>query len=452
MPPSAIHNEGLLKSVATRLASDTQRQLHALRAGAQLLQRQDLLDLLQEQLAADEAVRMQLAFASTAHAADPAVRALLARLLTGSDGSAYVRQAVLRAIVGHEYEFLAEYLESGLAGAPDKGVTRTLLGLSANAYRSLRGDLGSAEPANPQLLQLLALLQSRRGEQAWQQIAMLQGLATMTRARGFVPAQLDGPPPIFADGEISDSDPLWDARLAARRAFTWPGDELAMGIAPLSPEQLQLMEQGQAFYTQCAACHGEDGKGIDGLAPALAGAEWVVGPPEWLGRIILQGMRGPVEVNGEVFDGVMPPHGHLAELDDATLAGLMTYLRRSWGNGADAVSAEFAAGLRRASAARSAPWTMEELRQVPYDRGFKRFEGKYSVSFVTLTVTAKPDGVHLSVPMYGAGIMEQINDTTFRAAAGGEDVQLEFVVEEDGSVDKLVMLREGEEITFKRKR
>ena len=29
---------------------------------------------------------------------------------------------------------------------------------------------------------------------------------------------------------------------------------------------------------------------------------------------------GPVEIDGEIWNGVMPPHGHIGELDDETLA------------------------------------------------------------------------------------------------------------------------------------
>ena len=223
-----------------------------------------------------------------------------------------------------------------------------------------------------------------------------------------------------------------------------------MGIKPLSPEQLQAMAKGEVFYVQCAACHGADGKGISGLAPALAGASWVTGPPEWLGRIVLQGMTGPVEVNGEVFDGVMPPHGHLPELDDSTLAGLMTYLRRSWGNTADPVSADTVASIRAASADRTAPWTAEELEAVPFDRGYSRFVGKYKVSFVTFTIKDKPEGLFLSVPMYGSGILQPQSDTVFVGAAAGESVKLEFVVDPDGSVNKLLLFRDGQEIPLNR--
>jgi mono/diheme cytochrome c family protein len=324
--------------------------------------------------------------------------------------------------------------------------------LANSAYRSLRGDISSGEPANPALLELLALVKSRDDEDTWQQIAMLKGMESVVASADFVPAQLEGPPPIFADSTVSDQDPLWQARLAGRRAFTWPGDELALGIAPLSPEQLQIMALGEAFYSQCAACHAAEGAGIAGLAPPLAESAWVTGPPEWLARIILQGLSGPVDVKGATWNGVMPPHGHLSELSDATLAGLMTYLRRSWGNTADPVSAAAVADIRTASAGRNQPWTAAELESVPYDRGYERFEGEYAISFVTLTVTEEPNGLHLSVPMYGAGVMEPLSATSFRAAAGGEDVKIEFIVDEDGAVNTLLMHRKGEKIPINRKR
>jgi mono/diheme cytochrome c family protein len=281
---------------------------------------------------------------------------------------------------------------------------------------------------------------------------MLTGMEAVAISPGFVPAKLEGPPPIFADGTVGEDDPLWNARIAARVSFTWPGDELALGITPLSPEQLEMVALGEKFYTHCAACHGDNGGGTAGLAPALAGASWVTGPPEWLGRIILQGMNGPVTVLGTSFNGVMPPHGHMKDLDDTTLAGLMTYLRRSWGNKADTVSVEVVSAIRAASAERSQPWTVEELEAVPVDRGFKRFEGEFAISFVTFTFEEKSDGLYVKVPMYGSGKMEDINPTTFGAAAGGEDVKIQFIIEPDGSVNSLILHRKGEKIRVKRKK
>ena len=93
------------------------------------------------------------------------------------------------------------------------------------------------------------------------------------------------------------------------------------------------MALGEAFYGQCAACHGASG---GGTLPVWR-RPWRVlpgSPGRRSGWRVLscRASNGPLEVNGENWDGIMPPHGHLPELDDATLAGLMTYLRRSWGN------------------------------------------------------------------------------------------------------------------------
>lgn len=432
-------------------AHNAQRRVHALRAGAALLNNEQLIALVKPLRDASEAEIMQLAFSMTGRSDDGRVRQALLQLLEGQGQSAYVRQAIVRAVRGSEIAFLEDMFASVQLAQDSAGRSATLRALGANAYRALRGDVTSTEPANPQLLELLALVQSREKEAAWQQVALLTGFADVAREDSFTPAQLAAVPPLFADGSVGEDNPLWKARLSGRTAFTWPGDELALGIKPLSPEQLKLAEKGRAFFTQCAACHGEDGKGVTGLAPALAGASWVIGPPEWLGRIILQGMSGPVEINGEVFDGVMPPHGHLAELDDATLAGLMTHIRRSWGNKAEPVSIEKAAQVRADSASRTRPWTVTELEAVPYETDYARFVGKYSVSFITMTVEEKPDGLYFSVPLYGSGKLQPLNENTFKAETGSESVLIEFTEAADGSIEEIIMLRKGERLKVKRK-
>jgi mono/diheme cytochrome c family protein len=436
--------------MAVAASNDEHRQIQILRAGRAQLSASDLQVLQQQLQGAPEAVRVQLAFAMGAYTEEASVQEALVAMLLGDPKSIYLRQAIVRAARGQEFAVLEKLLTAAPTG-PSNGFSKALLkSLSQQAYLSLRGDLTSADIANPVLLDLLELVESRRAEMAWQQLAMLSGFAPLARKEGFVPAVFDAAPPIFADGAISQSDPLWAARLAARIAFTWPGDELALGIKPLSPEQLKLMALGETFYPQCAACHGAMGEGISGLAPALAGASWVAGPPEWLGRIILQGLSGPIEVNGEAFDGVMPPHGHLEALDDDTLAGLMTYLRRSWVNKSDPVSAQLAADIRAASADHTAPWTAVELQAVVFDRGYHRFVGEYAISFVTFTVSEETGGLHMSVPMYGSGVLNEVSDTVFTGEAGGEKVKVEFVVAEDGSVNQMLLHRDGEKIPIDR--
>lgn len=434
---------------------DPQRQLQVLRAGRELLQTDDVLALDDLMRDAPEVLRMQLAFVMGDHVANEQIRQGLQNALATALESTYVSQAVIRAVAGRELEFLREMRAGGLFVNQSAAMEHILATLAGNAYKSLRGDLTSPELAKPGVRkavhELLDFVESRSAGSDWQQLAMLAGIAELTSSDSFQPVLLETVPSLFTDGTIGEENPLWPARLAARHAFTWPGDELALGITPLSPQQLLLMVRGEAFYPRCGACHGAAGEGTASLAPALANSPWVTGPPEWLGRIILQGMSGPVEIDGKVWDGVMPSHGQLKDLDDGALAGLMTYMRRSWGNKANPVTAEQVSAIRSASSGRNKPWTVDELESVAVDRGFGRFIGKYSISFVTLTISEDRDGLHLKIPMYGSGQLTQLSERVFDIDTGDKRAKIEFIVEADGSVGKLLLSSGAEIMTATRK-
>ena len=51
--------------------------------------------------------------------------------------------------------------------------------------------------------------------------------------------------------------------------------------------------------------------------------------------IVLNGLTGPVKVNGQDFNSVMPP---MSQLNDDEVAHVLTYVRNSFGNSGDAVS------------------------------------------------------------------------------------------------------------------
>jgi len=54
-------------------------------------------------------------------------------------------------------------------------------------------------------------------------------------------------------------------------------------------------------------------------------------------RIVLRGMSGPIMVNSITYDSVMPP---VVQLTDEQVANVLTYVRNSWGNTGEAVSAD----------------------------------------------------------------------------------------------------------------
>ena len=54
-------------------------------------------------------------------------------------------------------------------------------------------------------------------------------------------------------------------------------------------------------------------------------------------------LLGAIEVNGQHYNGVMPPMGHLK---DDQIADILSYVRHSWGNEGDAVSTAEVAAVR----------------------------------------------------------------------------------------------------------
>lgn len=114
----------------------------------------------------------------------------------------------------------------------------------------------------------------------------------------------------------------------------------------------------QIFSSTCAACHQAQGEGTN-VYPPLAGSEWVNGTESRLVRIILHGLVGDVEVQGQPFNGAMPAWG--PTLSDAEIAAVATYIRSSFGNQALPITAATVAQARAAHAGRTTPWTMPEL-------------------------------------------------------------------------------------------
>ncbi len=122
-------------------------------------------------------------------------------------------------------------------------------------------------------------------------------------------------------------------------------DTSAMDAAAAeTPVDEKLMEVGKADFLICGACHGQNGEGGP-IAPPLAGSEWVTGPVSNLIKIQMRGLMGPITVAGKVYD--MP--GGMAALNfqsDEQIAGVLTYIRNSFGNKASGVTPEQVAALR----------------------------------------------------------------------------------------------------------
>ena len=94
---------------------------------------------------------------------------------------------------------------------------------------------------------------------------------------------------------------------------------------------------GQLIYEQnCLTCHQANGSGVPNLNPPLRGIDWVLGDKTRLINVLLKGLQGQ-EIEGDMYDNAMPAHDFLT---DPQIADVLTYIRSSFGNKADAVTAD----------------------------------------------------------------------------------------------------------------
>jgi mono/diheme cytochrome c family protein len=106
----------------------------------------------------------------------------------------------------------------------------------------------------------------------------------------------------------------------------------AVACAPPPPQELQAKGGEQIYVKLCSSCHAPDGRSLATLAPPLAGHAVLMlskGGRSHLIRIVLNGMAGPIEVNGRRYDAVMTP---LRYLKDDQVADVLNFVLTSWDN------------------------------------------------------------------------------------------------------------------------
>jgi mono/diheme cytochrome c family protein len=86
------------------------------------------------------------------------------------------------------------------------------------------------------------------------------------------------------------------------------------------------------FQQSCATCHGANGEGQPGYFPPLAGNPDLSKNQLFPVLVVLNGMSGPITVEGRSYNGSMPGFGHLS---DAEIAAVVNYVRNAWGKKSD---------------------------------------------------------------------------------------------------------------------
>jgi nitrite reductase (NO-forming) len=121
-----------------------------------------------------------------------------------------------------------------------------------------------------------------------------------------------------------------------------------------------LVAQGQkVFLNICSVCHQAEGQGVADIFPPLAKSDFLGALANKKDRaaliqIPLNGLSGPVTVNGHAYNSVMPP---ISGLTDADYAAVLTFVSNTWGNSAPPFSVEEVQAAKAAGANAPAPQT-----------------------------------------------------------------------------------------------
>jgi len=303
--------------------------------------------------------------------AEPAVRLQLA-LTLGEARTGGADQALRDLVVAAGLQpFLADAVVSGLAGR-ENAFVESLVKSTEPLPRSVEvlrfATSAIFKSGNAARIERLLGIIGAEVTPEWARVPMLAGV------RHFLPKAPDGK--VFPGGIPVEPKAL--IALAARKdsaaapiatqllaQLKWPGKPGALPSAarPLNAAEQALFEKGQAqFAALCAACHQPNGQGLAGLAPSLLYSKWVIGDQRVLARIVL---------NGKTQENlVMPPWK--AALDDEAVAGVLTFLRRSWGHDAEPVPPAIVADARKDTAGRDEPFTDADLEELVQALGPER--------------------------------------------------------------------------------
>jgi mono/diheme cytochrome c family protein len=101
-------------------------------------------------------------------------------------------------------------------------------------------------------------------------------------------------------------------------------------------KKLMLSAGAKLYEDHCVSCHQASGKGVPAIYPALAGNPAVTSPIATnVVHMVLQGGFAPGTAKNPRPYG-MPPFGQ--SMSDSEVAAVITYIRNTWGNRANAVS------------------------------------------------------------------------------------------------------------------
>ena len=87
---------------------------------------------------------------------------------------------------------------------------------------------------------------------------------------------------------------------------------------------------GKIMYENfCVNCHMEDGTGLGGNIPPLAGADYLMSHSDKIACLIRYGISEELVVNGKKYT---TPMTGVPQLTDVEIANIINYINHEWGN------------------------------------------------------------------------------------------------------------------------
>ncbi|MGB0952932.1 MAG: PVC-type heme-binding CxxCH protein [Planctomycetota bacterium] len=180
------------------------------------------------------------------------------------------------------------------------------------------------------------------GTSDWVATALLEGAVSA------LPAHPD--PSRFRFAEPEPKDWIAYRKLGRDEALTSRlVQHLQWGVTDSNVEQevtelpSHIQRGAEVYARSCGTCHQPDGKGMAGLAPPFLNSEWLALPDRRLADIALNGMDGPIEVDGVAWDMTMPGW---PTLNNQEIADVLNYILHQWADEPRTITAELVLDVR----------------------------------------------------------------------------------------------------------
>ncbi len=331
-------------------------RVHAIRVAERLPEHGTMLSLLERAVTDDAlAVRVQAALSAGVLPAELRVLFLESALASDID-SREMRSAVLSSLSGAEGALLDAMVE-GHIEATDS--------VSARAFATEVVDMfldgKDGRPDASVVALTLSSAAAAAAERPWLTQVILERVAAKQKLNAKEPVQLVASyqPEAWSELLAHPTEALSIATAVDRNLF-WPGRTDVSFVAPkvIKAAAMSMADFGKRLFSNCMSCHQANGRGLPPVYPPLRGSDIVQGDAATVVKILLHGLEGTIEVDGQKYNQVMPA---APVRSDEEIAAVLTYVRSAWGNDAPMIDAAFVAKIREENKGRNRLFHAKEL-------------------------------------------------------------------------------------------